>query len=105
MDKELIRSRITEIGTCEDEAQRRELLATFQEDLNTDYDELSSLRENTAKLTQDNEALRSANMKLFLRVGNQKTPEEVAREKGSDVDEPEIKKEFKDLFDEKGNLK
>lgn len=103
MDKELMISRITEIGTCEDDVQRRELLTALQEDVSKDYDELVTLRESEQKLTQDNEALRSANMKLFLRVGGQKTPEEIAREKG--FDEPEKKKEFKDLFDEKGNLK
>lgn len=103
MDKEIITSRISAIGTCEDEAQRRELLASFQDDILKDYDEHSALKSANEKLTSDNEALRSANMKLFLRVGEQKSPEETAKEKG--FEEPDKKLEFKDLFDEKGNIK
>ena len=103
MDRELINARITEIGTCEDDVQRRELLTAFQEDLNKDSDELSTLRANNERLNNENEGLRSANMKLFLRIGDHKSPEEIAKEKG--LDDPEKKMEFKDLFDEKGNLK
>ena len=103
MDKEILINKITEIGTCNDDAIRRELLATFQEDLCKDYDEHTSIREANVQLTSDNEALRSANMKLFLRVGEQKSAEEIAKEKG--FEEPDKKLEFKDLFDEKGNIK
>lgn len=103
MDKELINTRITEIGTCEDEATRRELLATFQEDLIKDYDEHDTIKASNEQLTKDNESLRSANMKLFLRVGEQKSEADIAKSKGADV--PEEKLEFKNLFDEKGNIK
>lgn len=104
MDKECLISKITEIGTCEDEATRRELLTSLQEEVCKDYDEYSSLRTTNEELTEANESLRSANMKLFLRVGGQKSPEEIAKEKGFNP-EPDDKKDFKDLFDEKGNLK
>lgn len=104
MDKECLRSRIAEIGTCEDEAQRRELLTQLEEEASKDYDEFSSIKDRNEELIKNNEDLRSANMKLFLRMGSPKTPEEVAREKGEEF-QPEDKKEFKDLFDEKGNLK
>ncbi len=103
MDKESLRSRISEIGTCEDEAQRRELLTQLQEEAEKDYDEHETLRTANADLTKANEDLRSANMKLFLRMGEHKTPEEIARSKGADT--PEEKLEFKNLFDEKGNIK
>lgn len=103
MDKESLISKITEIGTCEDETARRELLTALQEDVCKDYDELSATKQANENLTKDNETLRSANMKLFLRMGEHKTPGELAKSKG--LDEPETKKEFKDLFDEKGNLK
>ena len=101
MDKESLISKITEIGTCTDEATRRELLTTFQDDLCKDYDDFSALRNTNEQLTADNETLRSANMKLFLRVGESKHDE-----KEKDLkDEPETKLEFKNLFDEKGNIK
>lgn len=105
MDKESLITRITEIGTCEDEATRRELLATLQDDVCKDYDEHSSLKETNEQLTKDNEDLRSANMKLFLRMGEHKTAEELAKAKGAEIPPEEPKKDFKDLFDEKGNLK
>ena len=104
MDKESFISKITEIGTCEDEATRRELLTALQEDVCKDYDDHASIKATNEQLTQDNETLRSANMKLFLRVGEHKSAEEIAKDKGYDP-EPEQKKDFKDLFDEKGNLK
>lgn len=103
MDKESLISKITEIGTCEDEAHRRELLTALQEDVCKDYDEHETLREANEGLKADNESLRSANMKLFLRMGEKKSPEEVARAKGEEI--PPEKKDFKDLFDEKGNIK
>jgi sorbitol-specific phosphotransferase system component IIA len=103
MDKESVISKITEIGTCEDEVRRRELLASFQDDVCKDYDEHASLKESNEELSKDNEKLRSANMKLFLRVGESKSPEDIAKQKGIDV--PEEKLEFKDLFNEKGDLK
>lgn len=104
MDKESLISRITEIGTCEDEATRRELLSQLQEEAVKDYDEHSSLRTANEELSKANEDLRSANMKLFLRMGEHKSPEEIAKSKGAEIP-PEDKKDFKDLFDEKGNLK
>ena len=100
MDKTTLISKITEIGTCEDETQRRELLTQLQEEAGTDYDRLAQLETDNATLTQNNEDLRSANMKLFLRVGD-------SRKHTDDIDEPEEKpkRKFEDLFNEKGQLK
>jgi sorbitol-specific phosphotransferase system component IIA len=103
MDKESLKARITEIGTCEDEAQRRELLTALGEDVSKELEEYSVVKKSNEDLTKDNEDLRSANMKLFLRLGEHKTPEEIAKSKGEET--PEEKKDFKDLFDEKGNIK
>lgn len=100
MDKTTLISRITEIGTCEDEATRRELLTQLQEEAETDYDRLAQLETDNTNLTNDNESLRSANMKLFLRVGESRKPE------GDEIDPPDKpKREFKDLFNEKGGIK
>ena len=99
MDKVEINNRIQEIGKCEDDSQRLELLAKLQEDLEPDYERLTDLETQNSRLTSDNEDLRSANMKLFLRIGEQKAP---AKEPFED-DKP--KREFKNLFNEKGSIK
>lgn len=100
MDKVTFQSKISEIGTCEDETTRRELLAQLQEEVNGDYDRLTDLETTNSQLTSDNETLRSANMKLFLRIGDHK-----AQNNGSFEDEPKDKREFKNLFNEKGGIK
>ncbi len=100
MDKVTFQNRISAIGTCEDEATRRELLTQLQEDVNGDYDRLTELETANSQLTSDNESLRSANMKLFLRIGDHKAPEKDTLE-----DAPKEKLEFKNLFNEKGGIK
>lgn len=103
MDKLEFQNKITEIGSCEDEAKRRELLTQLQEDVSPKFDEIDDLKTKNDDLTKNNDELRDYNMKLFLRVGEQKTPEEIKKSKGGT--EPPEKREFKNLFDEKGNIK
>lgn len=98
MDKVTLMERITAIGSCEDEAERRELLTQLGEDAGKDYDRITELETQNGQLTSDNENLRSANMKLFLRVGDHKAEDK----KDSDGVE---KREFKNLFNEKGGIK
>lgn len=99
MDKEQFNTLIKEIGTCEDDVKRRELLTQLQEGVEPNYDELTELKSKNEQLNVDNETLRSANMQLFLRVGDHK---EKQKEKG--FEEPE-KRNFKDLFNDKGGIK
>ena len=99
MDKEQFNSLIAQIGTCEDDAQRRELLAQLQESGSSDYDKITELETKNNQLNQDNETLRSANMQLFLRIGDHKE-----KQKDDGSDEPK-KRDFKDLFNEKGGIK
>ena len=99
MDKITVQNKIKEIGTCEDETQRRELLTQLEEAVSSDYDRLTELETTNETLNSDNESLRSANMKLFLRVGDHKAG-------GTDpIEEPKEKREFKNLFNEKGGIK
>ena len=98
MDKEQFNKFINDIGTCEDDTQRRELLAQLKENGEADFDKITTLEQEKEKLTKDNESLRDANMKLFLRIGDHKEKDD-----GLDKDKP--KKEFKDLFNEKGDIK
>lgn len=99
MDKVEINNRIQAIGQCEDPSQRLELLAKFQEDLEPDYDKITNLETQNNQLSSDNEELRSANMKLFLRIGEQKAP------KNEPFEDEKPKREFKNLFNEKGSIK
>ena len=101
MDKVTFQQRISAIGTCEDETQRRELLTQLQEDATADYDRLTELENTNSQLTSDNETLRSANMRLFLRIGDHKEQDNGSLEDGKEKE----KREFKNLFNEKGGIK
>ena len=105
MEKKDFLDRITEIGKCEDDVQRRELLSQLSEEASKDYDNLVSLTETNANLTKDNETLRDANMKLFLRVGEAKDPTTVIKNNTGVTDPPKEKRKFDDLFNEKGAIK
>lgn len=76
MDKQELSQKITEIGSCEDDVTRRDLLTSLLEACESDYDTLSQLKTDNETLKNDNETLRSANMKLFLKVSEQKTKTE-----------------------------
>lgn len=105
MEKQEFLSRISAIGSCDDDVQRRELLAQLSDEASKDYDNLATLTETNATLMNDNETLRSANMKLFLRVGEERSVGEKQKdETGIDGKEKE-KRSFDNLFNEKGGLK
>lgn len=105
MKKSEFTDKIKAIGTCEDEVQRRTLLAELEEDAAKDYDELERLGTENQTLTTANESLRDANMKLFLRVGETKTEEQRKKDETGIEDREKEKKKFSDLFDEKGEFK
>ena len=94
-------NKIKEIGICEDEAQRRALLAEMSDEVSKDYDEIETLKSAQTQYEENMESLRAANMSLFLRLGADNAQE--------DQSAGEIKKEeklkFEDLFNEKGGLK
>ncbi len=100
MTREEFNTLINDIGTCEDETQRREMLTSLRETVSSDFDRLEELEETNAQLTTDNETLRSANMKLFLRVGDEREPEPPLP-----TPAPKDKLKFEDLFNDKGGLK
>lgn len=105
MVKEEFLKLITDIGSCDDEVERRELLAQLSEEASKDYDNMATLTETNETLMNDNETLRSANMKLFLRVGEEKNADEKRKDE-TGVDDKKIeKRSFDDLFNEKGEIK
>jgi hypothetical protein len=101
MDKAQFTERLQAIGTEENEAQRRELIAQLIEEGGNDYDDHAAAVAARDKLQQDNEDLRAANMSLFKRIGVKDDPDP-----DPDPDpQPTTKRKFEDLFDEKGGFK
>lgn len=99
MNKQEYTQRLQAIGAEADETQRRELIAQLIEDGGADYDSFATVTAERDQLRGDNETLRDANMKLFLRVGTKKEPEP------KPGDPPKAKPKFEDLFNEKGGIK
>lgn len=105
-NKEEFLTAVTAIGTCEDEVQRRELLATLQNETAELFDSHDTLTQANTDLTADNEKLRNANMSLFLQMGANKTPEQQQRDStGIESQQNKAPRKFEDLFNEKGEIK
>ena len=105
MDKQGFLDKLKAIGTSEDEVERRTMLSELTDEVTRVYDENSSLTESNKSYLEDNEKLRSANMQLFLRVGENKTPEEVNQDKTGVKEQAHEPRRFENLFDDKGGLK
>lgn len=106
MDKQEFLDTLTKIGTCEDETERRTMLATLNSEASTLFDNHATLKTENDSLKLDNENIRAANMKLFLQVGANKTEQQRQHDQtGHDKDEPEQPMKYEDLFNEKGELK
>ena len=104
MKKEDFEAKIQAIGICEDDAQRRTLLAELNSEAGADYDSFATANTTAETLRSENEELRNANLKLFLMVGNDDDGGQ--DDNGQEKNKPESKKrEWADLFDDKGNLK
>lgn len=101
MNKETFLERIKEIGTCEDDVKRREILSDVSTEIEKIYDDYDLLKTSNDKYIKDNETLREANMKLFLKVGETKKINETP----TFNEPPKDKLKFEDLFNEKGELK
>lgn len=101
MEKEEFNALITELGTIDDDVVRREKLTFLSESIISMFDNVKTITNNNEELKQTNEQLREANMKLFLKIGENKKSEDVARVE----EEPKKKLNFDDLFNEKGELK
>lgn len=105
-DRNEIEEKLKQIGTVEDDAERRTLLAELNNNLTEIFENDSKLAEENEKVKEDNEKLRQANMDLFLQVGSTKTVEQQTKDETGleEKKEPE-KRKFEDLFDGKGGLK
>ncbi len=102
MDKDSFLEKIKQIGTLEDEVERRTALTELTDEVSGIFDTNNTLMEQNKKYEEDNEKLRQANMDLFLKVGTGKTEQDVRNENQEPEKEP---RKFEDLFDEKGMIK
>lgn len=103
MKKDDFLAKIQEIGTCEDDAQRRTLLAELSNDAGADYDSFATAQQTAEQLKNDNKELQAANLRLFKMIGN----DDGAQDPEPAAPKPKEKEtlDFKNLFDDKGNLK
>ena len=102
-------SKIKELGTITDDIERRTILTEISVGITEVYDNvdnlnttINSLNENLTKVNGDLEKANKANMDLFLRVGTNKTQEEVNQTSTGIQKEPD-KRKFEDLFKEGGD--
>lgn len=98
MDRETFLNSITDIGTLEDITEVRAKLSELSDDVLNVIDLNSELSESKTKLEQDNEKLRATNMQLFLKVGEQKKPDDL------EIEKPKERRSFKNLFNDKGEI-
>lgn len=99
MTRDELQQRLQAIGTSEDDAERRTLIASLSEDASADYDNHASVVAERDQLKTANEQLQAYNMELFKRIGTHKDTDPAPGGK------PAEKRKFEDLFDEKGEIK
>lgn len=99
MNRAEFTERMQAIGTEEDEAQRRELIAQLIDDAGNDYDDHAAAVTARDTALQQVEDLQAANKRLFLRIGAKTEPDPP----GDPT--PTEKPKFSDLYNEKGVLK
>lgn len=105
MDKNEFLEVIKQIGTEADDVQRRTMLTDLSDKISGIFDSNADLMEKNKSFEEDNEKLRSANMQLFLRVGANKSEEEIQKNQVGDSELEKEPRKFENLFDEHGNLK
>ncbi len=105
MNKDEFLEMIKQIGTIEDDAERRTKLTELTDSVSTIFDSIEDLTEKNKNYEEDNEKLRNANMQLFLKVGANKTEKEIQEDQVGKTEEEKDPRKFEDLFDDKGNLK
>lgn len=106
MDREKFESSIKEIGTCEDEVKRRELLQSLNDEMVNVFDDNETLKADNDKYKEENEKLIESNRKYYMRLETQNTQTQKQKEvTGDDGEEPKEPRKFENLFDDKGGIK
>ena len=99
MNRAEFTERMQAIGTEEDEAQRRELIAQLIDDAGNDSDDHAAAVTARDQALQQVDELQAANKRLFLRIGTKTEPTDPTDPK------PTEKRKFSELYNEKGGLK
>lgn len=99
MTRDELLQKLTEIGTTDDAAQRRQMITEVTDEVKGVYDSNETLTTANTKFEADNKKLQEYNMQLFLRVGGQQKQKEP--EEQTQTEELTYEK----LFDEKGEIK
>lgn len=98
MTPEEIKAKAEEIlKNLADQGSVSTLLAEITEGYTKVSAEFAQAKADVEKVNADNETLRQANMSLFLKVGETKTPE-------TEKVEEDTTPKFEDLFDKEGNI-
>lgn len=105
MDREEFENSIKEIGTCEDEVKRRELLTSLNDKMGNVFDDNATLKADNDKYKEENDRLIESNRKYFMRLETQKTEKEKQDDITGDEGKKEEPRKFEDLFDDKGGIK
>lgn len=99
MTRDELLQKLTEIGTTDDAAQRRQMITEVTDEVKGVYDSNETLTTANTKYEADNKKLQEYNMQLFLKVGGQQKQKEPEEKKPTE----ELK--YENLFDEKGEIK
>lgn len=97
MTREEMLQKLTEIGTCEDDAQRRAMLTEVTEGVNGVFDSNDNLTKSNSDFEAKNKKLQEYNMELFLKVGGQQKKDD-PKPQGEPL-------KYENLFNEKGDIK
>lgn len=103
MTREELNNMLTQLGTCEDDAQRRNLITSVTDEVTNIYNANETLTNDNNRYKEDIKNLKSANYDLFLQVQNNGKPSGIIDKTGNEP--PKEKRTFENLFDEKGKLK
>lgn len=98
MNEQEMLDKLTEIGTCEDDATRRQKLTELTDGVKGVFSSLTTVTAEKETLEKNNKQLQEYNMQLYLRVndpGKQSQPKT----------EPAKELKYENLFNENGGLK
>ena len=100
MNQEELLNRLTEIGTCEDDAKRRTSITEISDEIRAIFGSNAELTTKNEELTANIKKVQEHNMQLYLKVQGQSAK---SNDVGQEEKKPELK--YENLFNEKGELK
>lgn len=98
LSKDEFMAKIQEIGTCEDDVQRKELLTELSSSISEVYDDNDTLSKANKQYEEDNKILIKANNKLWLETTSNSEGEKPTEEEEKPEEKEEEKLSFDDLF-------